>query len=363
MNLLMISGDRNLAAGKPGAFDQTIAGLAEAFERIDIVCPFVKDASVRQPLSNVFVHPSPHGLLRQIGWIVSEGKRLIAAHRHGVITVQDYPPFYNGIGAWLLARSTRTPYVLEVHHIVGWPHAASVQEWIGRMLSRFYLPFASRKAAAVRVVNRTVATLLATWGVPADKLRLVSSFYLHEAALTPASAPATVDMAFCARLVPNKGLLQFIRAVGLVSSATAVVIGDGPLKNEAQELCRRMGMEHRVRFTGWLPAGGQLDAMRSAKMLVMCSLSEGGPRVVLEAMACGIPVVATPVGIVQEIITGENGLLTTGTPADIAAKVQSLLGDGARREQMGRAARAAVLPRFSSSVTLPAYAAFLQSVV
>lgn len=360
MNLLMISGDRSLAAGKPAAFLKTLEGLAKDFGRIDIIVPHVPRATVGSPLPNVFVHPSPWPLWRQPQWIVRQGTELVRTHGHAVMTVHEYPPFYNGIGAWSLSQSVHVPYVLEVHHVVGWPKAANMGEWVGRQLSRVYLPLAARRAAAVRVVNRTSATLLATWGVPKEKLHIVPSFYLDANLLKPSSEPAAYDMAFCARLVPNKGLFVFLRAVALLPQASACVIGDGPLRKAGEDLCRRLGIERRVRFFGWLPAGGQIEAMRSAKVLVMCSKSEGGPRVVLEAMACGVAVVATSVGVVPELLTGENGLLTTGTPEDIAAKVQSLLGNEDRRRATGQCAVKDVLPRFDASVTLPAYAHFLQ---
>lgn len=360
MNLLMISGDRNLAVGKPGAFLATLEGLAKEWARIDIIVPRVHGATVTSPLPNVFLHCSPWPLWRQPLWIVRKGKELVRTHGHAVMTVHEYPPFYNGIGAWLLWRNVRVPYVLEVHHVVGWPKAANAGEWVGRQMSRVYLPLAARRAAAVRIVNRTAATLLARWGAPKDKLHIVPSLYLDAARLTPSSGPAVFDLAFCARLVANKGLFAFLRAVALVPQATACVIGDGPLRKAGEDLCHRLGIERRVRFLGWMPAGAQIEAMSGAKVLVMCSKSEGGPRVVPEAMACGVAVVATPVGIVPELLTGENGLLTTGTPEDIAAKVQSLLGDEQRRRAVGQHAMRDVLPRFDASVTLPAYARFLQ---
>lgn len=363
MNLLMISGDRSLPAGKAGPFLQTLKGLSGTFDRIDILCPRVASV-VRHPElpANVTFFASSESLLGQPRFIVEKGAALHAEHHYGVMTVHEYPPFYNGLGARSLHQKTGIPFVLEVHHVVGWPVAADFKEWIGRLLSRFYLPWAAKRAAAVRVVNRTAATLLAQWGVAKEKIRIVPSFYLDSAILSPASAKPTVDVAFCARLVSNKGIDAFLKAMKLLPDASAVIIGDGPMRASAEQYVQKHGMQDRVRFTGWLPAPADvINAMKSTKVFVMCSKSEGGPRVLLEAMACGIPVIATQVGIVPELINGENGLLTTGEPADIAAKVRSLLLDDGWRVEIGKTARAAVLPRFDKETTLPAYAAFLQS--
>lgn len=361
MNLLMITGDRGVASGRPCAFFHTLQGLSPHFGRIDVLCPRVAGAAVASVHGNVFLHPSPWPLVLQSLWIVRKGRALVAEHGHGAMTAQEYPPFYNGIGAAVLSRKTGVPLCLEVHHVAGWPRAADAAETVGRTLSRLMLPLLARRAAAVRVVNRTARDLLARWGVAAARLHVVPSFYLDAGALTPADTAPTVDLAFCARLVPNKGLLRFLEALTVLPGTTAVVIGDGPLRPSAEHYCASHGLTNRVRFTGWLPAGGQIAELKKARALVMCSLSEGGPRVVLEAMACAVPVIATPVGIVPEIVNGENGLLTTGTAADIALKAKALLADDAKRAALGQAARPAVLPRFDRNTTLPAYAAFLSS--
>ena len=129
----MISGDRSLSVGKRGAFWYTLEELHRHWDRIDVICPRAQ-GSAPSPFPNVFLHPSPHGLLRQSAWITKRGGELIAEHHHDVMTVQEYPPFYNGRGARMLSSTYRIPTVLEVHHIVGAPCAASVFEWVGRML-------------------------------------------------------------------------------------------------------------------------------------------------------------------------------------------------------------------------------------
>lgn len=360
MKLLMISGDRGVASGKPCAFFHTLQGLSPHFDRIDVICPRVAGSAVASVHGNVFLHPSPWPLLLQSAWILKKGRRLIAEHGHTAMTAQEYPPFYNGIGAMRLSRRTGVPACIEIHHIVGWPRAADLGELLGRLLSRVMLPFIAKRVKAVRVVNRTVRGQLVSWGVAPESVHIVPSFYLDAQALRPAEGEPQCDVAFCARLVPNKQLDVFLRAVALLPGASAVVIGDGPGRSEGEALAKSLGIADRVRFAGWMEKDAQLAALRGAKTLVMCSLSEGGPRVVLEAMACSVVPVATAVGIVPEVIDGENGLLTTGTPEDIAAKVGAVLGDEARRRSMAERGRAAVLPRFDGEVTLPAYAQYLR---
>ncbi len=361
MNLLMISGDRALAAGKHGAFWATLDELRRHWERIDVVCPRVA-APQPSPFPNVFLHPSPWGLHRQPKWIAETGADLVRTHRHAVATVHDYPPFYNSIGAKRLSRATGLPYVIEIHHVVGWPEAADMKELAGKALSRLGLQWVTRGAAAVRCVNRTQADLLRRWGVrvPVD---VIPSMYLDHAQLQPgASISKTVDVMACGRLVPNKGFDRLIAALALLPSATLRIVGDGPDRARLERLAEHLAVRDRVAFSGWLPHNGLYATLQEGRVFAMVSLSEGGPRVALEAMALGLPVVATRVGLMPDVIRdGENGLLTDGAPDAIAAAIQRLLDDEHLRTLIGDAARG-VLARFERSSAIAMYADYLKTI-
>ncbi|MDD4319278.1 MAG: glycosyltransferase family 4 protein [Candidatus Peribacteraceae bacterium] len=361
MKLLMISGDRSLAAGKKAAFWYTLELLRTHFERIDIITPQAADSEPPPPFDNVFLHPSPRGLLRQPGWIVRKGRELIARHGHGVMTVHEYPPFYNGIGALRLSRKTGVPAVLEIHHIVGKPIASSASELAGRVLSRLFLPPEARRFAAVRTVNQSVRATLMHWGVPGRNIAVVPSFYLNPDVLEPEwLAPKLYDFVFCGRLAPNKGLCQTLDALRRIPDATLLVIGDGPERAACERRARRWGIADRVTFAGWLPT--QEDVVRhvrSARTFILQSRSEGGPRVALEAMACGLPVIATPVGIMPEVIrSGENGILVPFGTGPLLSAMKLLLSDTALRGRIGHAA-VEIVARFERRKAIAAYAEFL----
>lgn len=366
MKLLMISGDRSILAGKKGAFWYTLEQFAKEWDRIDVICPrAIKEEAPRVQFGNVYFHPCPHGLVRQAGWIVRVGKALIAEHHHDVMTVHEYPPFYNGIGARSLTAATGVSHVLEIHHIVGYPVPASFSEWIGYWMSRAYLPWAARGAARIRTVSKSVAQALRRFYVPASKIVVVPSFYLdHALFASSGDVPAAqYDLVFCARLVPNKGLRSVLDALVLLPQATLLVIGDGPQRAAMERYAGTLGIAHRVEFRGWVSESRDvLRAIRSARIFVMASSSEGGPRIVLEAMAAGMPVIATKVGVVPEVIHDrENGLYTSGTPEDLAEKARMLLSDESLRRSMGEQARR-VLEQFERGTLVRRYAALLQEV-
>jgi glycosyltransferase involved in cell wall biosynthesis len=374
MKLLMISGDRSLASGKAGAFSETLAELHTHFERIDILCPRV-DATqqIRVIYNNVYIHPSHFPLLLQPFFIWQKGKELLRTHQHDVMTVHEYPPFYNGIGARLLkgailrqdSGQVGIPAALEIHHLVGWPVAASLSEWIGRMMTKYAIGSHTQSFDAVRVVNTTVKSELTAWGTPAEKIAVVPSVYLdHQAINAAKNQEKKFDLVFAARLADNKGLLPVLDAMSLMKGKTLLVIGDGSLKAAAQARVQARGIGDRVTFTGWLPtAHDVLCSIASGRLFVMNSKSEGNPRVAIEAMALGVPVLATRVGILPEVIRdGSSGVFTDGTAEDIALKADALLRDERKCRTLGLEA-AKIKDRFEKTAAIKTYADFLKSLV
>lgn len=357
-----------MLSGKRGAFWYTLEEFHTHWDRIDVICPRSAASDQRLAVSahfgNVYFHPSPYPLWRQPQWIVQQGQKLIQHYRHGVMTVHEYPPFYNGIGARMLSKKTGVPYVLEVHHIVGYPKPASSVESIGKFMSRIYLPWAIRNSDATRVVNKSAAETLISWRAPAGKIRVVPSFYLDRELLTTLgdAPPVQYDVVFCGRLVANKGVAELLLAIAKVPRATLLVIGDGPQRGKLELMARELGIMNRTEFRGWLPTQADvLRAIRSAKMLVMNSTSEGGPRVSLEAMAAGVPVISTKVGVMPDVlIDGGNGLFTNGKPDDLAEKINQLIQNPELRTRMGSNAHD-ILERFERKKLIGQYAFFLKS--
>jgi len=122
--------------------------------------------------------------------------------------------------------------------------------------------------------------------------------------------------------------------------------GDGPLRPRLEAAARGAGLADRAHFLGWwedLPAlYADLD------VVALTSRNEGTPVCLLEAMAAGVPVVATAVGGVGDVVRhGETGLLVPpGDPGALAAAMAALLGDPERRSSLGLAGRRAAYPAY-----------------
>lgn len=360
----MITGDRAVASGKRGPFAVTLTGLARHFDRIDVLTPKVAAGdkawqSLVPP--NVHIHTAPVGLFGHARWIEAKGEELAARHGIRHATVQASPPFHHAIGAARLAKKAGLKLALEVHHVVGHPRAASLQERAGYVLSRIMIPRLSRKVRAVRVVNKGMVSFLKQWGVKKPLLHVVPSFYLDSSLIQAvADVQPSVSLSFCARLVPNKNLPLILRTLQLLPHATLVVISDGPMRKKWETMARDLGVAPRVTFRGWL--GSEIEvarAMRSAHVFVMPSLSEGGPRVGLEAMMLGMPVVSTKVGIMPDaIVHGRNGFLVDATPEAFADVLNPLLADADLRARIGAEASAIAL-QHERDHAIARYARFL----
>jgi glycosyltransferase involved in cell wall biosynthesis len=152
-------------------------------------------------------------------------------------------------------------------------------------------------------------------------------------------------------LRPQKSVHVFLQAapeiLARVPDARLAVVGDGELRGELEALALRLALGPRVRFFDFEPPMSR--QLTELDVFVLPSAWEAFPISVLEAMACGVPQVATDVGGTREAISdGETGLLCPpNDPAALADRVVELLRDPARRERMAGASRSRQVELFS----------------
>lgn len=360
-NLMMLSGDNSIARGLDTAFYQMLARFSQYWQRIDILVPTAPDATAGTIHGNVHVHPAPQHRSLQPLFIRRKGQQLLRERRYHLVVSHDFGFFYNGIGAYWLLRGSDVPYVSEIHHVEGYPHAVTLREQLWRAAAMRYLPFAGRHVAAFRTVNQEVPQLLAELGIPAAKIRVLPSLYIDFRIFQPQNTAKHYDVLFVGRLASNKGVRSLLEAIATIRQTyphiRLAIRGEGPLRSVLEAQIKAHHLQANVTFVPRLPDSEALAKLyNSAKMLVCASTVEGNPRVTVEAMACGVPVISSPVGIMPELIThGQNGLLFPWDVEDLAAQIMRLLSDDALCTRMGEAGRLSV-QHFNAEAIIANYA-------
>jgi glycosyltransferase involved in cell wall biosynthesis len=154
--------------------------------------------------------------------------------------------------------------------------------------------------------------------------------------------PGTLVVGTVANLRPAKAYPHLLAAAAEVieqlPDVRFVTVGQGPLEAEVHALHARLGLGDRVLLLGHRPDA--VRVMAACDVFLLASLHEGLPVALMEALALGLPVVATEVGGIPELVDhGREGLLVSpGRPQELAAALVTLLVDADRRQQMSEAA-------------------------
>jgi glycosyltransferase involved in cell wall biosynthesis len=165
---------------------------------------------------------------------------------------------------------------------------------------------------------------------------------------------------FVGRFAPNKGLFTLLDAVSVLQKTGCVVrlglLGRGPLEEALKQRIGHLAL-HNVTILPRLDSAEDVARLyNQTRMLVCASTSEGGPRVTVEAMACGIPVISTPVGVMSDLVEdGVNGLLFHWNARELAGKIRLLLDDESLARRLGEAGRQSV-QRYSAEQVIEQYA-------
>ncbi len=168
-----------------------------------------------------------------------------------------------------------------------------------------------------------------------------------------------VRLLFVGRVSYEKGLQHLLPALANMADAGWMlrIVGDGPYMDAVDRHVRDLGLEDRVERIGWITREQLPSIYRDADLFVFPSTDEGMPNSVLEAMASGLPVIATRIpGSEDLVVDGETGaLVEAGNTAALADALSSFIADGEKRRRMGAAGRQRALDTFSWQKTAEAY--------
>jgi glycosyltransferase involved in cell wall biosynthesis len=263
-----------------------------------------------------------------------------------VVHTHNEPACLYGVPA---ARLARVPLVLNTRHGQG----SSFKSRRDRACT-----LASRFAGRVVCVSKDAAALSVRSGLP--EKRVTTIWNGIDTQKFPFRGPCPTGPAIVvARLAAGKNIDGLIRVVPKIIETvplfTLRIVGDGPCRAALEALSVELGIQEHVAFTG--EADNVPEQLGQASMFVLPSLSEGVSLSLLEAMATGLPVVATSVGGNVEVVQdGETGFLVpVDEPAKLAQAIVCLAADPELARRMGTAGRRRVETTFDVRAMVRAY--------
>lgn len=270
------------------------------------------------------------GYLRRLPWMWRHNLPLLRGALRGEHLVWIKAPGSNGAAAALVADALGVP---RFAYVVG-----SVREVVAATPRT---GLARTAALGAATLHDGITTVLTGTG---PSLHLGAELFtsaIDEAELShpigeqdrrPKDAPWRI--AWAGRMAPEKGLATLLRAVTLLVATGREVrlslIGDGPERPRLEAQARTLGITDSISWEGYVGERERFLAMlRESDLFVLPSLTEGVPKVLVEAMACGLPVVASAVGGIPALLGGgdRGRLLRAGDEIDLATAIRSVLED------------------------------------
>lgn len=251
-------------------------------------------------------------------------------HSHG---------YHADLVGFFAARRAGAPTASTVHGFVGGEVRNRIYEWCDiRALTRF---------GVVVAVSQSLVDRLGASGVSRSKLHLIPNAY--ESARPPLDRaqarqflglPADGWIAgWVGRLSHEKGPDVLLEALARTPEWEASLLGSGPQEAALRAQGAALGIASRLRWHGMVPEAGSL--LRAFDAVVLSSRTEGTPIVLLEAMAAGVPVVATAVGGIPQVISDQDGLLVPpDKPESLARALQTIRADSEAARSRAASARA-----------------------
>ena len=268
--------------------------------------------------------------------------------RYAFDAIDAHYLYPDGVAAAFLARWFRKPLVMTAR-------GTDVTLIPKYRLPRMMIRWAAREAAAIVTVSRALKDDLVRLGIEPERMAVLRNGVdlglfrpVERGGVRAALGIDGPTLLSVGHLIPRKAHDMVIRALPLLPGHRLVIVGDGPERATLGRLANALNVSDRVRFVGAVPQEELVTYYSAADALVLASTREGWANVLLEAMACGTPVIASNVGGASELVTSAEAglLLPERTPEALAQAAKALLRDYPEREATRRYAE-----RFSWTAT------------
>lgn len=341
MNILFVTGIFPPDHGGPASYvPRMAAALAERGNNVEVIC--LSDRLDHDDSARPF---KVHRLPRRTFWPLRIAKTVFtvwsSARRNALVFVHGLGS-ESAIGAALAGRTT----VFKVVGDYAWERAvgrgaysATIDEYqtapknLTLRFFDFIRTFPLRWSRHIIVPSHYLKRIVSGWDIPSEKITVI-----YNAAAPIPQAPSQLaplpewkgrTLLTVCRLVPWKCVDAIIRRLPHLPDTRLVIAGGGILEKELAALAEQLGVANRVIFLGHISSAEVRERLRCADAFVLNSTYEGLPHVVLEAMAVGIPVIATNAGGTGEVVEHDvTGLLIpVGDEAALQSAIERLWSD------------------------------------
>jgi len=287
--------------------------------------------------------------------LVKESRKIDAQiiHAHWVLP--------NGFAAAIASKILRIPFIISLH---GSDIFTAGKNFLFRAVAKWTFQQSSYVTACsqelcdkAKQINKNINIEVIPWGADPEKFKSIDT--RDEVREKYGWAPDEVIISTLGRMVHKKGFSQLLDIVPSLISNTQkiriVIGGSGPLESELKEKVVQMGISEVVSFPGRVPWDEVSQFFGASDIFVLPSQRDkagnldGLPTVLLEAMACGLPCVASNIGGVSLVLeSGENGyVFEPNNSSQMADDLTALIHEKKLREKLGDKARSDVIQRFN----------------
>jgi glycosyltransferase involved in cell wall biosynthesis len=248
-------------------------------------------------------------LLNSLGWIKQQKADVLMAS-------WAYP---EGVASAMLAKILGIPFFIKVH-------GSDINDYTNDKARAKQIVWACKKAQGIFSVSQALKEKLMSLGVSADKIHVIYNGVNKQLFFPNAAIKKAHSLLYVGNLKASKGvgelLAAFIKLKKTHKNLELVIAGAGEMMPEIISTLAQEKLSAEVKLLGSVNHQDIALLIQQASILVLPSYAEGVPNVILEAMSCGTPVVATNVGGIPEIVSEHSGVLVA--PKDINALTQGL---------------------------------------
>lgn len=359
-SVLSIGYGRQLFVRDDGERARLVA-CAETVDALHLIV-FTRHSHCLSPVREGKLSLHPTNAYTRFGMLLAafvRGRRIIreSGHREWVISTQD--PFEAGLVGYLLSRTFGMPLQVQEHGDFFGSDWWRTERFLNRLRYRFGV-WLLRRAACIRTVSARAKQHIVALGIEPARIATLSvatdlARFSAVSGSRVREPHAPVTILAVGRLVREKNLPLLLRACARVATrqrVRLVIAGSGPEERVLQELAAG----YPALATSFVPWTKDVPAlMRDADIFALTSYREGWARVILEAMAAGLPSVVTEVGCVGEVFhTEKHGIVVP--PADeaaFAAALERLVIDAELRRTLGGQAAASAMAYAEAQVPYP----------